>query len=325
MQIYLLLTESCNLDCKFCIRGEKKAGFIDVDKLQTVLKNNDFSAHHLFITGGEPSLHKELACIVKMCDSHFKGISINTNGVYSDWIEKIEQPNFDVQLSLDGTAEYHNLIRGNAQIDVFSKVESAIYKLNKQNIKYNISTTVGKSNYSDVKDLCKQMPLFKNMQYWKVSAKLPFGCANDADILSIEEWNCLVDYLIENAEVLLSIKKLFDFELLNERLKKGSSQMAPQKTNCGNVKYKVYIYPDFTVYPCTCLTGFPLGNLLENSLENIINNEKSKLFSNYQVSKNSACATCKYVEFCNGGCIGMSFHHFGKLGMGDFRCPLIMC
>ena len=93
----------------------------------------------------------------------------------------------------------------------------------------------------------------------------------------------------------LRIKKLFDFRLLDRYLNTNPLVDKLPKTNCGNVKYKIYVYPDFTVYPCTCLTDFPIGNLLTRSLKDILSSESSKLFSDYQIKSESACKSCKYV------------------------------
>ena len=323
MQIYLLLNNICNLNCTFCIRGAQSSKeILDVNKLKNILHNNDFSKYHLLLTGGEPSLHRELTNIITLCKPHFKGISVNTNGVESLWIDKLKDNDIHVQISLDGTREYHNCLRG-GKIDVYDSILHTIEKLNTKDIRYNISTTVNEKNYENVKVLCKQMTIFDRMQYWKVSSMLPFGCAAKDEILSYDKWNKLVDYLLDESEVRLKITKLFDFKLIDRYLEKESSLPLPKGKNCGDVRNKIYVYPDYTVYPCTCLTDFPLGNLGSETLESILKNNQSKLFSDYTVDIDSVCYTCPYLSICNGGCIGMSYHFHGKLGMGDFRCPLI--
>ena len=45
------------------------------------------------------------------------------------------------------------------------------------------------------------------------------------------------------------------------------------------------------------------------------------VFSEYALKEESECQKCEYKTFCNGGCVGMSYHYFGELGMGDKRCP----
>ena len=133
------------------------------------------------------------------------------------------------------------------------------------------------------------------MKYWKISPLLPFGCAKEEDSISIDEWNNLVDYVLDNAEVVVKIKKLFEFSILDKFIENGRIKDIAIVSNCGDVKSKLYVYPDLTVYPCTC----------------------------YKVNDDSSCASCKYLKYCNGGCIGMSYNHFGELGRGDYRCPMV--
>lgn len=324
MQIYLLLNHDCNLNCSFCIRGHSASHkFVDINDLSAILQKNDFSNYYLLLTGGEPTLHPDLAEIIKMCEPYFKGIAVNTNGRESSWIDKCKNNQFHIQISLDGTEELHNQIRGNGECDIYSEILKTIQKINAYNISYNISTTVGKYNYENVKILCDHICRLPNIRYWKVSPLLPFGCANENNVISISKWNVLVEYLLNNAKVHLQIKRLFDFELLDKYMKENPNICKFPKSNCGDVNYKIYVYPDFTVYPCTCLVDFPLGNLLDHSLSEILNNSFSQLFSNYSVKKDSLCYSCKYLPICNGGCIGMSYHYFKELGKGDYRCPLI--
>ena len=321
MQLYLLLNDSCNLKCPFCIRGISKGAVIDEKKLELVLARECFKEYNLLLTGGEPTIHPKLNKIIEICTGKFKHISINTNGYLSGWIDDLKNREIHVQISVDGTREDHDEIRSGSSLKVYEHIEKTITKLECSKISYNIATTVSKHNVDSVLALAKDVQQFEKARYWKVSPQLPFGCGNISDILNIQEWNEFVDKLISIANIRLVIKKYFDFDLLDSVIKENPNFENSKKTNCGNVKDKIYVYPDFTVYPCTCLTDFPLGNLLETNLNQIINSEKAKLFTNYSLSDDSACKSCKYLKLCNGGCIGMSYHYFGKLGKGDYRCP----
>lgn len=323
MQLYLLVNQRCNLNCNFCIRGNKNKSpdDINIQTLKNILKSNDFSKYTLMLTGGEPSL-SDLANIIQICTDHFKKICINTNGVYNNWLKKLRTKNIQIQISIDGDKEVHNRIRCQGQ-DVFAKINETIRIINTLEIPYNISTTVTKQNYENIFQFFKEIEKFPKMKYWKVSPALPFGCEILKNTISINEWNELVDFILEKASVPVKIKKLFDFELLDRFIDSGKIKSLNIISNCGDVKSKIYVYPDFTVYPCTCLTDFPIGNLAEQNLEEIIHSENAQKFLKYKVKKNSSCASCKYLSYCNGGCIGMSWNYFGQLGMGDFRCPLV--
>lgn len=323
MQIYLLLTQDCNLSCSFCIRGKKNNIDLDFNTWINILNKNDFSKYQLLLTGGEPTLYFKFNDIINISNNKFKAVSINTNGINNKWLDNLTHKDIHVQISLDGTKDTHNKLRSQNNYDIFDKIEKTIYKLENMDIKYNISTTVSVDNYDNIKDLMIYITKFKKMKYWKLSPQLPFGCGTFEKAINVDKWNELVEYLLDNSNVRLNIKKLFCFELLDKFINENKDKIINISSNCGSAKTKFYIYPDFTVYPCTCLTDFPIGNLKHNTLEEIKEFETSKKFSNYKVLENSSCSKCKYIKLCNGGCIGMSYHYFKKLGMGDYRCPLV--
>lgn len=320
MQIYLLLTQKCNLRCSFCIRGEEKQSSLDVEYLKKILKQNDFSKYQLLLTGGEPTLHKQLNEIIELTRPCFKSICINTNGTNSDWLDKLTSKDIHIQISLDGTEEIHNQLRIQNKKNIFLLLQETIEKIEKFNIPYNLSTTISKRNVSNIEELAQYICRFQKMAYWKISPQLPFGCGEFDTYIDTTTWNTLVEKLLDTVNVRMHIKKLFDFSIIE----KYQNQLPKNiSSNCGSAKTKFYIYPDFTVYPCTCLTDFPIGNLKNQTLKEIQQAKYTKKFSSYCVDLTSACAKCEYLKFCNGGCIGMSYHYFGKLGMGDYRCPLI--
>ena len=322
MQFYLLVNRNCNLSCPFCIRGSKKESELDLQQWQFVLERNSFEKHTLLLTGGEPSIYPQLGQLIDLSEPYFKKICIHTNGVDNKWVEHLESNKIMVQVSLDGTREMHNKMRASGVMDVFHLSMDTCRMLANRRIPYCISSTVNKQNIDSVITLADTLEKVPGLSYWKVAAQLPFGCGKTQDCLSVPEWNACVEKIVRIARIPVKIHKLFDFDSLNKYIDKYGG-LPPKAMNCGNVSHKIYIYPDLTVYPCTCLTDFPLGNLGESDLEDILHNDASKRFLKYSVLKESFCYNCKYLLFCNGGCIGMSYHFSGKLGMGDKRCPLI--
>ena len=153
---------------------------------------------------------------------------------------------------------------------------------------------------------------------------MPFGSAEGiTDIMGADEWNDFVDRLLEVVKFRLKIQKIFPFDLYDKRKDELEKLAASRKRslNCGSGSSKIYVYPDFNVYPCTCLTDFCVGNLAAKTLPEILEGAVNRRFSEYVLKNESECQTCEYKTFCNGGCVGMSYHYFGELGMGDKRCP----
>lgn len=321
MQIYLLLTEQCNLKCDYCIRGGKKNNNLSLKKLKFILRTNDFSNDQVLLTGGEPLLHENFREIALNCLDKFKYVSVNTNGLLLNENTIITNSRIHYQVSLDGNEIEHDSLRGKG---TFVQVLNNIKLLDHIGISYNIASVINRSNYTKIEQLIPILYELKNMKYWKVESQLPFGCGVREQCVDVKEWNNVVDLLISKTPFKLKIKKLFNFSAIDELSKEKRDELKNRKLlNCGSCKQKVYIYPDLTVYPCTCLKDFPLGNLEEDSLNNILSGEKAQIFVDYKLDSYSQCLSCKYLDICKGGCIGCSYNIFGKLGMGDARCPLI--
>ena len=134
--------------------------------------------------------------------------------------------------------KWHNKLRSKNNYNIFEKIEETIFKLEDMDIKYNILTTVSMDNYNNVKELMQYIMKFKKMKYWKLSQQLPFGCGLFENIVDIDQWNKLVEYLIYNSSVKLHIKKLFCFELLDQFINDNKDKVINIATNCSSGKAK---------------------------------------------------------------------------------------
>lgn len=321
MQIYLLLTENCNLNCSMCIRGKQNGKILDFNILKSLSLKEELYKHDVVITGGEPTLHNKFCDIVKFMCKYAKTVTITSNGTKDSYIENIvNEDNLFFQISIDGDEITHNNIRGK---DSFKKIMNTVKKLDTLGFKYSIASVVSKKNIDSMFNLADILSSFNNLRYWKISYEMPFGNANFKDMMTSTEWNNFVDKLIDYAKLRLKIQKIFPFDLYesNKSKLKQLDQKLNRSFNCGSGKNKLYIYPNFNVYPCTCLTNFCLGNLKQSSLNKILKSSEIDKFLNYEVLNDTVCFTCEYKKFCNGGCIGMSYHYYGILGKGDIRCP----
>lgn len=322
MKIYLLLTEKCNLNCRMCIRGKKDSTELSLSVLKQINWLNELKNHDITITGGEPTLCHDFIPIVQFLSGIAKSIYICTNGINNYYISKdFFAQGVKIQISIDGNERTHNEIRGK---QTFQKTFETIEKLENLNIPYTISTVVSKKNIESMISLSDRLAKLKFMEKWHVSCEMPFGSADLNEILPANEWNHFVDRMLDYVNFRMRIQKLFPFDLFDKNKKLLDSVYLNRIcTNCSSGKGKVYIYPDLTVYPCTCLTDFPIGNFKEKPLSLIMKSKSVEIFSKYHIVEESKCNNCDYLKYCNGGCIGMSYKYFNKLGMGDIRCPKI--
>lgn len=305
-----------------CIRGKQHGSNMDIDKLFNVVKNNDFSEHEVVITGGEPTIHEKYFDIVKLMCKYSKKVTVTSNGTLDLKIDELKGlDNLFFQISLDGDTVSHNLIRGEG---AFEKTWDNILKLDALGVNYSVASVVNKKNRDRIFKLLPLLEQLNKLNFWKISYEMPFGSAAGIDeIMTASEWNIFVNEMLMKAKLRLKIKKLFPFDLYDKKRDELEMVFLKKKrsTNCGSGTDKLYVYPDFQVYPCTCLTDFCIGNLSQQSLDEIVSSKLIKKFSEYEIQKDAVCQNCEYKKFCNGGCIGMSYHYFGKLGMGDMRCP----
>lgn len=320
MQIYLLLTEKCNLNCKMCIRGDKTSKELSLADLQNLKCIEEFEEHDIVITGGEPTLCKQFMSIVDFLKDKAKSVSVCSNGTIDSYYSKyFANNNINIQISIDGTKEFHDLIRGSNSYNLSFKT---ISKLEGLGISYTISSVVNKNNISCMKLLADILGNLNFLKCWNISYEMPFGHANIEEIISVEEWNSFVDVMLDYVCFRMRIQKMFPFELFDRNKDKLEELFKGRKcSNCGSGRNKIYIYPDLSVYPCTCLTDFCLGNLHDAPLSLIMQSELAQKFANYTLSPKSECQKCEYIKYCNGGCIGMSYHYFHEIGYGDIRCP----
>lgn len=327
-QIYLVLTERCNLKCKQCIRGKKENLDIPLETIRKILEEirHNFPDVNLVLTGGEPTLHENILDIIEESSRYFDKITLTTNG-YSPFYKNLDKiknlEKIKLQISLDGNQEIHDRIRGVLSYEeIFKNIASLLDK----NITVTAATTVSTENYLTLKKLYEDL-MEIGVKNWYVNNTLPFGCSTDNKVepLDTESWNRLVSVMKKNCgKIALKMNPLFNIGSLEKKSDREILEMAVDKKNqnCGSGKNKLYIYPDLTVYGCTCIRKFPFGNLAEKPLREILESQNAELIRNCTIQDCSPCKSCRYLKICGGGCLGMSLHTFGEIGMGDSRCPL---
>ena len=104
-QIYFLLSENCNLNCKYCFEHKKEKQSMNMDILKRSIEFvNEINARDVVLFGGEPTLNEEalIYCLENVKD---KNVLIVTNGLYTN--ERIlnaikDKGNVVVQVSVDG-------------------------------------------------------------------------------------------------------------------------------------------------------------------------------------------------------------------------------
>jgi len=292
-------TLKCNKNCEFCfnrVKGSKD--FISKDfpaeKIEyfvNLLKENKIST--LDILGGEPFLYESLVELVKLAIKKDIEVNISTNGILLKKIENLVKFGKNPKLHIG--------------VSVNDEANPELLKLININ-KLWIKSVIAKNHLPDEKIL------------------------NFASKADIDYYLIYMDALTER-DLDLSMP-FYEFMELIERLKNFHTKIKPVyckgfiggrgKYRCPAGTEKITVMPDGKVYPCYLLSGFEdycLGNIFENSLEEIISSHKLNIFKNFSANMCNN-KICRLKEVCNGGCVAHCIIHYGNFKKADPRCEI---
>jgi len=277
----IAITECCNLHCDHCYLPRKnRMTTINYNSVIKILNElQSIGILLLEISGGEPLLHPDIESIIKISKQMGFYIKLFTNGTLinnknSVWLNTFVD---EFRISLDGTEDTHNLIRGSS--DAFRRTCNALDLLNGKPIQ--ISMAVSDINMGCISDVA--LIAQKYGVLFEVSPVLPFPILKNnfqknidinRSLLSINEWSKKKDTAISNRYKL-----------------RGPNCSAGTKT--------IYISYDGEVYPCPLLS-FPkwkIGNFYKTSIEKIIASEKIYKFIKFKNKILEKCNKCKKCQF----------------------------
>lgn len=148
------ITKRCNLECEMCFAKETEEN--DLTLLQ-IEKMMDFymdcengEAEILQISGGEPTLHKDILEIIKMAkEKEFKYVMLNTNGIRiaedEEFVKELSKfkGGFEVYLQFDGLSDdiYKKLRHEN----LLETKKKAIKNLSKYGIPTTLVATISET------------------------------------------------------------------------------------------------------------------------------------------------------------------------------------
>lgn len=273
-KIYIEITNICNLKCKFCPETNRNKEFMSLENFEKIIsKIHNYTQLVCLHVKGEPFLHSQLEDILKILEKYNLKANITTNGtLIKKKIEIIKKSKAVRQINFSVHSIMQNESLGKHYLqDIFESAEELnnimiSYRLwNLQSIKENnINTNIIKAieNYYNIKNLKQQ--LIEN------------------DFLKLRE-NIFINQDIE-----------FIWPDIN-----GKSII--ERGKCLALKEQVAILVDGTVVPC-CLDNngdIPLGNILEETMEDILKKPKSitikKNFENSIITCN-LCRTCGFLK-----------------------------
>lgn len=81
-QIYLEITNVCNLNCPFCSQDVREQKFLSIDEIEAIIKKIKPFTHSVYLhVKGEPLVHPMFREIIDLITSYDLNIKITTNGI----------------------------------------------------------------------------------------------------------------------------------------------------------------------------------------------------------------------------------------------------
>lgn len=305
--VYLYITEECQLRCKHCYMGERldRALYMPKEEVFRQLAYwRKMGGDKITILGGEATMHPDFEEIVAHTNKlGYSKVILTTNALKSSLrkLERISPDQFAyVQVSLDGARpESHDAIRGKGTFKIAQQVTRELCKLG---FDTRIICTVNKANIDD----CLELLPFADeagvsLVKYHVFSGIGTGKANEELLVSPSEWIDFYENRIRNEEG--KWKTRIWYQPTYARRSEIASFQAQGYRGCiGRTLDRISVFPDGRAYVCSYLfdTDLNYGNMVDGYMKLNTGPNEYDLFS--KAMTHAACGDCKASSACSGGC-----------------------
>jgi uncharacterized protein len=315
----ICLTERCNLACSYCGSGERGSRSFDnetIDRAISFIKEETSASRrenlNIRVFGGEPLLEYDI--LIKLLGELKEWAVSRGTGFYAALItngtmlsrEKIgELSPFVgvVQLTLEGSREYHDMIRKNGDgSGTYDTITGTVKDCIDAGIKVLLRIHVSKENSEGLDDLffdLKERGFDTNEVGLSVSPVLSGSC-----ICRFHPFQCSIGN--DHGAPLYGAWRLAMKHGLNPLIKPVSNHIMP---GCPFKSfYSAIIDPSGGIHRCLkqagrdteCNESF-CGNIFDDSLSPVDAEKKEEPLTRQFILPE--CESCSYLPLCDGGCL----------------------
>lgn len=271
-KIYIEITNICNLKCEFCIPCNRELNMISVSNFEEIVKKiHKYTNVVALHVKGEPLLHKHLGELLSILEKYNLKANITTNGtLIKENLEVLKNAKCIKQLNFS----LHSFLQNDHMSDLYLKnIFDCVSELENITISYRLW------NLETIKE----------------------NDINDTIIKELESY-----YKLDNLKERLKLKNAFEINeniYINQDIEftwpNINGEEIIEKGKCWALRKQIAILVDGTVVPC-CLDNngdIPLGNILEEDLETILNKPLSKTIKENFGNSKITCKLCKTCGF----------------------------
>ena len=319
--IIKVVGSQCNLRCRYCYYNgldQSAPSVMSLDVLESFIRQHMglFDGKLCFIWhGGEPLLTglPFFKSIIKFQGQYSRPghdiqnhIQTNATLINDDWVQFFSEHQFGVGLSIDGTAESHDLCRvDQAGVGTHARVMQGVELLRKHNVKYGVIQVVTPVQLPFIEDSFRFFVDELGIRQWSINVPGIGHCSNQDNSFSLTNrqyvamMKRVMRLWMERRDKNLSIRQVDDFICGVQKKKSGHC------TFCGTCDRYYCLDHSGNVFPCDDLANesdYCFGNLEETPLEEILCGEKRKSYLAEIASVRSECSQCGWWSVCHGGC-----------------------
>ncbi|AFL68640.1 radical SAM/SPASM domain-containing protein [Sulfurospirillum barnesii] len=318
------LTLKCNMNCLHCgSRAGKKRKNELSNKEALALADEliNLGCKYVTLIGGEVFLYNGWEKIARRFTENGVTVNIITNG-YHFGDKQVKEVTYaglsNIALSIDGMKEKHNTIRNNSKS--FDSLMKTINRLNQENIKIGVNTTLIDSNVSDLEELYTFL-LDNNIKIWQLQLANPMGNFSDRkeqmiSINNIKKVTSFIKQKRDEGKLKIYTGDNIGYYDENEKFIRGEPGNINYWSGChaglsvvgidsvGNVKGCESLYDDI----------FIEGNIREESFSDIWFKDNNFAY-NRKFDKSllsGKCKDCDMGVYCRAGCRGACFFTNGN-------------
>jgi len=267
----------CNNQCKFCVQGNKRKiyGNKALKIIKKELEDARSECESIVLTGGEPTIHKEILALVKIAKSlKFKTIQIQTNGRMFAYLE------FCKKIIANGANEFSPALHGHinelhdylsSSKGSFKQTVQGIINLKKLRQQILTNTVITKSNFRYLPQIARLL-VSLGVDQFQFAFVHPLGRAGESFYSVIPRMSMVEPYVKEGLKIGIQAKK----EVMTEAI-----------PYCFMKGYENYLSE--SLIPSTKI--YDADSIIDDF--NKVRKDEGK-------AKGPRCHKCKYCKVCEG-------------------------
>lgn len=278
-QIYIEITNVCNLNCSFCPKCSRAKRFMSVEEFDTITDEispltNTVCLHLM----GEPLLHPSIKEIFEICNKKSLSINLTTNGTLIKQNLELLKTGYAKKISVS----LHSFEANENNVSLDTYLQNVLQSCKEISEKSQSYVEFRLWNDSDDKTA-------KNSLNERIIAKINETFDTNMDVKSLQLHTRLTD------KITISLADIFEWPINTKNKEKNSIKF------CYGLRSHFGILCDGTVVAC-CLDNegkLALGNIFDSNISDILNTERAQNIYKGFTDRNTTEEFCKTCTFAN--------------------------